>query len=144
MKHKPTKIKKVYLISSLLILILGFFLTVILANREAGEYEEAQRNAMERMERAEAYIKERIIEKGIEIEDIDLNRTGLIGPEFTELTSTPGEEGAKRRRYDCNRIKRIFSWLLNCSTYCSKRNENRGTRHSQLRRFYAWSYKSGI
>ena len=96
MKHKPTKIKKVYLISSLLILILGFFLTVILANREAGEYEEAQRNAMERMERAEAYIKERIIEKGIEIEDIDLNRTGLIGPEFTELTSTPGEEGAKR------------------------------------------------
>ena len=96
MKHKPTKIRKIYLISSLLILILGFFLTVILANREAGEYEEAQRNAMERMERAEAYIKERIIEKGIEIEDIDLNRTGLIGPEFTELTSTPGEEGAKR------------------------------------------------
>ncbi|MCI6115769.1 MAG: hypothetical protein MR687_10890, partial [Spirochaetales bacterium] len=96
MKHKPTKIRKIYLISSLLILILGFFLTLILANREVGEYEETQRNAMERMERAEAYIKERIIEKGIEIEDIDLNRTGLIGPEFTELTSTPGEEGAKR------------------------------------------------
>ena len=96
MKHKPTKIRKIYLISSLLILILGFFLTLILANREAGEYEETQRNAMERMERAEAYIKERIIEKGIEIEEIDLNKTGLIGPEFTELTSTMGEIGAKR------------------------------------------------
>lgn len=96
MKQKPTKIRKIYLISSLLILILGFFLTLILANREAGEYEETQRNAMERMERAEAYIKERIIEKGIEIEEIDLNKTGLIGPEFTELTTTMGEIGAKR------------------------------------------------
>ena len=76
MKHKPTKIRKIYLISSLLILILGFFLTLILANREAGEYEETQRNTMERMERAEAYIKERIIEKGIKIEEIDLNKTG--------------------------------------------------------------------
>ena len=34
MKHKPTKIKKGYLISSLLILILGFFLTVIVVYRK--------------------------------------------------------------------------------------------------------------
>ena len=96
MKHKPTKIKKAYLIASLAVLILGFFLTLFLANVEAAEFEEEQRNAMERMERAEAYIKNRILKKGIEIEETDLNKTGLLGPEFTELTSTPGEEGAKR------------------------------------------------
>ena len=72
MKHKPTKIKKAYLIASLAVLILGFFLTLFLANVEAAEFEEEQRNAMERMERAEAYIKERIIEKGIEIEEISV------------------------------------------------------------------------
>lgn len=96
MKHKPTKIKAPYLIAIVVILFLGFFLTIILANVEAAEYEEEQRNAARRMEAAEAYIKERILEKGIEIEETDLNKTGLLGPEFTELTSTPGEEGAKR------------------------------------------------
>ncbi|MGN1163797.1 MAG: poly-gamma-glutamate system protein [Candidatus Ornithospirochaeta sp.] len=96
MKHRPLKIRKRYLFSALAILALGLFLTLFLAEKEANDYEEAQRNAAERMERAEAYIKKNILEKGIEIESTDLNKTGLIGPEFTELTSTPGEESAKR------------------------------------------------
>ena len=96
MKHKPLKIRKVYLLSILAILALGIFLTLFLAQTEANEYEEAQRNAAARMERAEAYIKKSILDKGFAIEETDINRTGLLGPEFTELTSTPGEEGAKR------------------------------------------------
>lgn len=96
MKHRPLKIRIRYLLLSLAVLAAGLFFTLSLAQKEANDYEEAQRNAAERMERAEAYIKNSILEKGIEIEPTDLNRTGLIGPEFTELTSTLGEEGAKR------------------------------------------------
>ena len=96
MKHKPLKIRKAYLLSILAILALGIFLTLFLAQTEANEYEEAQRNAAARIERAEAYIKKSILDKGFAIEETDINRTGLLGPEFTELTSTPGEEGAKR------------------------------------------------
>ena len=48
------------------------------------------------MERIEAFIKESITEKCISLEAKDLNETGLIGPDFTPLTSTMGEEGAKR------------------------------------------------
>ena len=96
MKHRPLKIRAIYLLASLVILAAGLFLTIVLAEIEANDYEDTQRKAAERMERAEAYIKKSILSKGIEIEDTDLNRTGLIGPEFTELTSTPGEEGAKR------------------------------------------------
>lgn len=53
-------------------------------------------NSAERMATLEDYLKNRIIEKGIEFVDEDINDTGLVGPEFTELTSTPGDEREKR------------------------------------------------
>lgn len=96
MKYRPLKISIHYILMLALILILGLSLTILLGEREANEYEEAQRNAAERMERIEAFIKESITEKGISLEAKDLNETGLIGPDFTPLTSTMGEEGAKR------------------------------------------------
>lgn len=96
MKHRPTKIHKSFLLISLLILLSGFFLSLFLSKTKSEVFEEEQRRAMARMERAEAYIKESILEKGILLEDKDLNKTGLLGPEFTELTSTLGDEGAKR------------------------------------------------
>ena len=44
----------------------------------------------------EDYLKHRMIDRGIEFVDEDINATGLVGPEFTELTSTPGDEREKR------------------------------------------------
>ena len=96
MKYRPLKISIHYILILALILVLGLSITILLGEREANEYEEAQRNAAERMERIEAFIKESITEKGIAMEAKDLNGTGLIGPDFTPLTSTMGEEGAKR------------------------------------------------
>lgn len=93
---RPLKMRKLYLYLFLIVVVLGFILTMVLSKVEVEEREDLQLGAIERMENAEAYLKECIIERGIDVEEADLNRTYLIGPEFTELTSTPGEEGAKR------------------------------------------------
>ena len=90
------KIRKPFLIAISIILLVGIFAVYFSAEKTAEEYEELQIRAAERMENAEAYLKERILSLGIEIEEEDLNQTGLLGPEFTELTSTPGDENAKR------------------------------------------------
>ncbi len=90
------RIRKPFLIAIPLILLAGILAVYISAEKTAEEYEDLQIQAAERMENAEAYLKERILSLGIEIEAEDLNQTGLLGPEFTELTSTPGDENAKR------------------------------------------------
>lgn len=90
------KIRKPFLIAIPVILLAGIIAVYFSAEKTAEEYEELQISAAERMENAEAYLKERILSSGIEIEEEDLNQTGLLGPEFTELTSTPGDENAKR------------------------------------------------
>lgn len=76
--------------------ILGFALTLLLGFSNEREYAEMQVNAAVRMKNAEGYIKENMLREGIAIEMEDLNKTGLLGPEFTELTSTPGNPDAKR------------------------------------------------
>ena len=89
-------IRKRYLFLILAVLVLGISLTYIFAEIKSEEYEEMQVDAAKRMEESEKYLKEIILSKGIEIEEADINKTALLGPEFTELTSTPGEESAKR------------------------------------------------
>lgn len=90
------KIKKIYLILILIVLGIGTALTYLSAKINEEEYEDMQVRAAIRMEDSEKYLKEIILSKGIEIEEEDLNKTALLGPEFTELTSTPGDEAAKR------------------------------------------------
>lgn len=90
------KIRARFLLSMLAILVLGTTLVFMSAEAKEDEYEALQVGAAERMMKAEAYLKERILEKGIEIELTDINQTALVGPEFTELTTTPGDEKAKR------------------------------------------------
>lgn len=90
------KIGPFYLISIMIILILGTFSLEIMKKARKEDDLDLQLASSERMEMAEAYLKGKIAERGIEIEDTDLNRTGLIGPEFSKLTTTPGDEKAKR------------------------------------------------
>ena len=90
------KIRKRFIIAVPIILLIGLLSVYISAEKTAEEYEDMQIRAAERMENAEAYLKERVLSLGFEIEAEDLNQTGLLGPEFTELTSTPGDENAKR------------------------------------------------
>lgn len=90
------RIGKPFLIAALVVLVIGACLVYFLAQKSDSDYKDLQYAAARRMEEAESFLKERIVSLGIPFEDTDLNSTGLIGPEFTELTSTPGDEKAKR------------------------------------------------
>lgn len=104
MKKIPfrTKIRWPYLLLALVIGVAGFAGTLLSKHQEHTAYADVQLAAAERMQRGEAILLEVIQQEGIAIEDIDLNQTGLIGPEWTPLTTTPGIEEAKRTSLDPN------------------------------------------
>ena len=93
---KSSKIDLKYIIIALAILLVGAALTHFTRHVEDNPYKDDQIEAASRMFEAEAYMKAEILSLGIPIEAEDLNQTGLLGPEFTELTSTPGDVDAKR------------------------------------------------
>lgn len=99
---KTEKIKPLFLIIAFVLCALGVFLGMGTTTIKENVCIEDQLNAAIRMADAEAYLKERILEAGIEIDFEDLNQTGLMGPEFTELTTTPGNTGAKRTSLNPN------------------------------------------
>ena len=91
-----------YLLVSMVVAI-GFLVAVLAgADYEENRYADLQLSAAKTMAAAEEYIKQKMLEKGIEPEPEDLNKMLLIGPEFTELTSTPGAEDAKRTSLNPN------------------------------------------
>lgn len=96
------KIRWQYLLLALLIGVSGFAATWLSRNLEPTAYADVQRAAAERMQRGEAVLLDVVLQECIAIEDIDLNQTGLIGPEWTPLTTTPGIEEAKRTALDPN------------------------------------------
>lgn len=96
------KIHQGYLIAALVIGFLGVLLTWMLRRSTPVEYSDLQLAAAKRMQQAEAVLLEVVQEEQIPMEEIDLNRTGLIGPEWTPLTTTPGIEDAKRTSLDPN------------------------------------------
>ena len=93
---KSSKIDLKYIVIALAVLLIGAVLTHFTRHVEDNPYKADQIEAASRMFEAEAYMKEEILSLGIPIEAEDLNQTGLLGPEFTELTSTPGDVDAKR------------------------------------------------
>lgn len=93
---KKTWLLNLILILAFLVAVGGVVLAIVLEHTEELDYSEMQYNAAVRMANAEAYIKEQMLLQGIEIEPEDLNKTGILGPEFTELTSTPGNPDVKR------------------------------------------------
>lgn len=93
---KRLLIRPVFAILLILIAVSGVLVVVISAERESDIISSEMKEAAVIMENIEKYLKEDIISRGISIENEDINRTALLGPEFTELTSTPGEVGAKR------------------------------------------------
>ncbi len=94
--RKRLLIRPVFAVLLAVIAVAGVLTVVLVAENESSEISSEMRNAAEIMENIEGYLKEDILSRGIAIEEEDLNRTALLGPEFTELTSTPGEVGAKR------------------------------------------------
>ena len=90
------------LLLALIIGLAGFTVSRGLRTETPVPYAGVQKAAAERMKRCEELLLSVVTDEGIPIEEIDLNRTGLIGPEWTPLTTTPGLEDAKRTSLDPN------------------------------------------
>ena len=101
-KYFRVKIRLPYLLLALAVGVVGFAGTWFGRQKALTPYADVQMAAAQRMQRAEAALKAVIDAENILIEDIDLNATGLIGPEWTPLTTTPGLEDAKRTTLDPN------------------------------------------
>lgn len=101
-KYFRTKIRIGYLLLALVIGAAGFSGMWLGRQKQLTPYSDVQLAAAKRMQRAEAELLKVIEAEGILIEEIDLNATGLIGPEWTPLTTTPGLEDAKRTALDPN------------------------------------------
>ena len=81
----------------------GGFAGLWLTRRQAPTpYTQVQFAAAERMQWAEEVLLGVVEAEGIAIEETDLNGTGLIGPEWTPLTTTSGLIEAKRTSLDPN------------------------------------------
>lgn len=65
-------------------------------------YYDIQLEASSMMKKCEDYLLSYVLESGIPIEPEDLNRTGLIGPDYTPLMTTMGDIVAKRTSLDPN------------------------------------------
>jgi poly-gamma-glutamate system protein len=81
----------------------GFAVLYLARGEEPFPLRDIQLRAAARMERAEAQLKETLVSRGIPIEaELDPARTGLIGPEWTALTTTLGNLEAKRSALNPN------------------------------------------
>jgi hypothetical protein len=76
---------------------LGLFVLAWTSSSVPAEGADLALGAARRMEKAERVLKADIVAEGIPIEsELDLNATGLIGPEMSALTTTLGSLEAKR------------------------------------------------
>lgn len=75
---------------------LGLIFTVNGKKRTSLPYCKTQFLAAERMNKTLGYLKELVLRNKIAIEEEDVNQTGLIGPEWTALTTSLGNPEAKR------------------------------------------------
>lgn len=96
------KIQWQYILLAFVIGIAGYSGVWFNRGQELLPYADVQKAAACRMQKGEEILLKVIKEENILIEDIDLNETGLIGPEWTPLTTTPGLEEAKRTSLDPN------------------------------------------
>lgn len=100
--YRPVKIKPVYLFLALVTAVLTLILTKITTFEKLLPYASTQLAASQRMQEAEKFLEKSILEEGIQIEPEDINNTGLIGPEWTALSSSLGMLEAKRTSLNPN------------------------------------------
>lgn len=96
------KIQWQYILLAFVIGVVGYSGVWFNRGQELLPYADMQKAAAIRMQQGEKILLKVIQDENILIEDIDLNSTGLIGPEWTPLTTTPGLEEAKRTSLDPN------------------------------------------
>lgn len=90
------KISTAALFTALLLLFAGVLGSRLLARQEKNPWYDLQIAAARRMQHAENILLDYIYENNIPIEKEDLNQTGLLGPEWTVITTSLGLLEAKR------------------------------------------------
>jgi poly-gamma-glutamate system protein len=96
------KRQTIALLLAIAIALGGFLWTLDSKTAEKRPYASIQVGAAERMAKAEKILLDVVLEEGIEIEANDYAMTGLLGPEWTSLTTSLGSEEAKRTSLDPN------------------------------------------
>lgn len=96
------KIRPIYLVFALVLLSLTLALVLLSKSQVHTSYYNTQIEAATLMQECLDVIKEYVVANNINIEKEDLNKTGLIGPEISELTTTLGNEEAKRSTLNPN------------------------------------------
>ena len=97
-----TKVDNRSILLAFLVSALGFAIVFCFRTQVTTSYQTIQLNAAKRMEQCETILYDYVIANGIPIETEDLNKTGLLGPEFTPLTTTLGQVEAKRTALNPN------------------------------------------
>lgn len=90
------KINTAPLLLALLLLLGGVVGSRLLATQEENPWFNMQMAAARRMQRVEQVLLDYVNENNIPIEAEDINQTGLIGPEWTMITTSLGLLEAKR------------------------------------------------
>lgn len=93
---------KRYLVLALLVLMATLALVLLTKTQVHTSYYDTQIEAATLMQDCLDLIKDYVVANNISIEEEDLNQTGLIGPEFSELATTLGSEDAKRSTLNPN------------------------------------------
>ncbi len=83
-------------VTALLVLLCSIALSRNSQIRERTAYADIQLAAAQRMSNAMHFLHDYVLQNGIPIEADDINQTGIIGPEWTELTTSLGHLEAKR------------------------------------------------
>lgn len=90
------KIRPVFLFCAFFVLLCTVFAVEMTKTYEHLPYYDTQIEASKLMKSCEEVLLDYITEHNIAIEEEDLNKTGLIGPEFSEIATTLGHADAKR------------------------------------------------
>ena len=96
MFHRVNVRAMLWMFAALAAALLGVALTLATQIRAPLSYADVQLAAAKRMAGAEQAVLDYVNANGIPMEKDDLNQTGLIGPEWTELTTSLGMLEAKR------------------------------------------------
>jgi poly-gamma-glutamate system protein len=99
---KNEKIDFKYIIIAFIVLLIGVIIVFKSKVKIVNEYSDLQLQASLLMESSEQYLTEYINQNDIMVEKEDINSIGLIGPEWSELTTTPGNIDAKRTSLNPN------------------------------------------
>ncbi len=90
------RIRTGWLLAAMVIALGGFAAAHLGSSVEKNPWYDRQLAAARRMQASEQVLYDFITQSGIPIEQEDINRTGLIGPEMTVLTTSMGLLEAKR------------------------------------------------